>query len=494
MRLHRQVAIAITTAWVFSAFFSGGAWAAQQTINYSNGSGSNFSEVETGVTGGMPSVTLTNAGTVSMVLDAGTSSDGTPFTGLNDLGFVAGVLYSNTMINEFNNRGFRFFEKSSTNFSFDEITFMQGSARDSDKTYQLVLTGFSNDTQTVTETVTLPKGGEANSGLQDLFTLTRGTDFNDSAWQDVDTVTMAFTRSPGADSRYLIRSIKIDDAAVSDSTAPTFVSASSTPTDDATNVSVSNNIEIAFDENIELKSGNITIRNVTDSRDFEVFNVATESDGTTTSPGAGRISVTNNKVYLNPTSDLAGNRTYAIHIESSAVADSANNSFAGIIDDATFNFTTVDTTPNAPSTPDLDASSDTGPLNTDNITSDTTPTFSGTSESGSIVTLYSDQVGGGATVIGTGTATGGNWQITTNELASGITHAISAKASDSDDNVSSASNALSVTIDTIAPSVVSITTPIEADSIVNAAEDNDVLIAGSGAEAGNSVTVTITRQ
>ncbi|MBO0199530.1 tandem-95 repeat protein [Vibrio alginolyticus] len=427
-----------------------------------------------------------------MVLDAGTSSDGTPFTGLNDLGFVAGVLYSNTMINEFNNRGFRFFEKSSTNFSFDEITYMQGSARDSDKTYQLVLTGFSNDIQTVTETVTLPKGGEANSGLQDLFTLTRGTDFNDSAWQDVDTVTMAFTRSPGADSRYLIRSIKIDDAAVSDSTAPTFVSASSTPTDDATNVSVSNNIEIAFDENIELKSGNITIRNVTDSRDFEVFNVATESDGTTTSPGAGRISVTNNKVYLNPTSDLAGNRTYAIHIESSAVADSANNSFAGISDDATFNFTTVDTTPNAPSTPDLDASSDTGPLNTDNITSDTTPTFSGTSESGSIVTLYSDQVGGGATVIGTGAATGGNWQITTNELASGITHAISAKASDSDDNVSSASNALSVTIDTIAPSVVSITTPIEADSIVNAAEDNDVLIAGSGAEAGNSVTVTIT--
>ncbi|WP_250157985.1 Ig-like domain-containing protein [Vibrio alginolyticus] len=492
MRLHRQVAIAITTAWVFSAFFSGGVWAAQQTINYSNGSGSNFSEVETGVTGGMPSVTLTNAGAVSMVLDAGTSSDGTPFTGLNDLGFVAGVLYSNTMINEFNNRGFRFFEKSSTNFSFDEITFMQGSARDSDKTYQLVLTGFSNDTQTVTETVTLPKGGEANSGLQDLFTLTRGTDFNDSAWQDVDTVTMAFTRSPGADSRYLIRSIKIDDAAVSDSTAPTFVSASSTPTDDATNVSVSNNIEIAFDENIELKSGNITIRNVTDSRDFEVFNVATESDGTTTSPGAGRISVTNNKVYLNPTSDLAGNRTYAIHIESSAVADSANNSFAGISDDATFNFTTVDTTPNAPSTPDLDASSDTGPLNTDNITSDTTPTFSGISESGSIVTLYSDQVGGGATVIGTGAATGGNWQITTNELASGITHAISAKASDSDDNVSSASNALSVTIDTIAPSAVSITTPIEADSIVNAAEDNDVLIAGSDAEAGNSVTVTIT--
>ncbi|MCF9330413.1 hypothetical protein J8B03_16340, partial [Vibrio parahaemolyticus] len=148
-------------------------------------------------------------------------------------------------------------------------------------------------------------------------------------------------------------------------------------------------------------------------------------------------------------------------------------------------------TPDAPSTPDLDAVSDTGSSNSDNITNDTTPTFSGTAQSGSTVTLYSDQVGAGATVIGTGTATGGNWQITTNELAPGITHAISAKAADGDDNVSSASNVLSVTIDVAAPSVVSITTPIEGDGKVNAAEDNDVLIAGTGAEAGNSVTVTI---
>ncbi len=151
----------------------------------------------------------------------------------------------------------------------------------------------------------------------------------------------------------------------------------------------------------------------------------------------------------------------------------------------------VASTPDTPSTPDLDAVSDTGSSNSDNITNDTTPTFSGTAQSGSTVTLYSDQVGAGATAIGAGTATGGNWQITTNELAPGITHAISAKAADGDDNVSSASNVLSVTIDVAAPSVVSITTPIEGDGKVNAAEDNDVLIAGTGAEAGNSVTVTI---
>ncbi|ENC6732405.1 hypothetical protein ABKZ05_003116, partial [Vibrio navarrensis] len=118
-----------------------------------------------------------------------------------------------------------------------------------------------------------------------------------------------------------------------------------------------------------------------------------------------------------------------------------------------FTITVVDNVaPDAPSTPDLDAASDTGASNTDNITNDTTPTFSGTAESGSTVTLYSDQVGSGATSIGSATATDGNWQITTDTLAAGVTHAITAKATDSANNVSSSSSALSVTIDTTAPS------------------------------------------
>ncbi|WP_158678177.1 Ig-like domain-containing protein, partial [Pseudoalteromonas sp. T1lg23B] len=67
-----------------------------------------------------------------------------------------------------------------------------------------------------------------------------------------------------------------------DVTAPTFDSANSTPSDGDTNVSVSNDIVIDFDENIALGSGNITIRDVDGSSDFEVFSVTTESDGTTT--------------------------------------------------------------------------------------------------------------------------------------------------------------------------------------------------------------------
>ncbi|MBB1433751.1 hypothetical protein H5201_05480, partial [Pseudoalteromonas sp. SG43-6] len=119
----------------------------------------------------------------------------------------------------------------------------------------------------------------------------------------------------------------------------------------------------------------------------------------------------------------------------------------------TFTITVNDNVaPSAPSTPDLNAAADSGLSTTDNITNDTTPTFSGTAESGSTVSLYSDQVGAGATVIGSGIATDGNWQITTSTLTAGLDHAISAKATDSASNVSSSSSALTVTIDTTAPS------------------------------------------
>src|SRR5262249_33706993 len=61
---------------------------------------------------------------------------------------------------------------------------------------------------------------------------------------------------------------------------------------------------------------------------------------------------------------------------------------------------TIDTTaPSAPSTPDLTAASDSGSSSTDNITKVTTPTFSGTAEAGSTVTIYS-----GGVAVGSGVA------------------------------------------------------------------------------------------
>ncbi|KTF15491.1 Ig-like domain-containing protein, partial [Pseudoalteromonas sp. H105] len=130
-----------------------------------------------------------------------------------------------------------------------------------------------------------------------------------------------------------------------DATAPTFSEASSTPTDNATNVSVSDNIVIDFSENVALGTGNITVRDVTGSSDFEVFNVATQSDDATTSPSSGRIGIVNDKIYINPTSSLTGSNQYSVRVDSTAVDDSAGNSFVGISDDTTFNFTTINAAP-----------------------------------------------------------------------------------------------------------------------------------------------------
>jgi hypothetical protein len=108
----------------------------------------------------------------------------------------------------------------------------------------------------------------------------------------------------------------------------------------------------------------------------------------------------------------------------------------------------VDTVaPDAPSAPDLVAGSDSGKSAADDITSDDTPTFSGQAEDGATVTLYD-----GATVIGSATATGGAWSITSAHLADGD-HTITATATDTAGNISAASSGLTVTVDTIAPAV-----------------------------------------
>lgn len=119
--------------------------------------------------------------------------------------------------------------------------------------------------------------------------------------------------------------------------------------------------------------------------------------------------------------------------------------------------------PSAPSTPDLAAASDSN-INTDNITSVTTPIFTGTAESGSTVTVYDTD---GTTVIGTGVATGGDYSVVVSTLSAGD-HSITAKATDAAGNTSSASSGLSVTIDITSPTS-TITSP-SADAVVKDAE------------------------
>jgi hypothetical protein len=98
-----------------------------------------------------------------------------------------------------------------------------------------------------------------------------------------------------------------------------------------------------------------------------------------------------------------------------------------------------------PSTPDLLNSSDSGISSTDDLTNVTTPTFSGTAVEGATVALFADGVNVGSVV-----AADGNWSITSSALTDGV-YDIAAVATPVGGSPGTASPALSITIDTVAP-------------------------------------------
>jgi len=101
--------------------------------------------------------------------------------------------------------------------------------------------------------------------------------------------------------------------------------------------------------------------------------------------------------------------------------------------------------PAAPGIPDLAAGSDTGSGSTDNLTNDATPTFTVSCESAATVRLLS-----GSTILGTGTCTASSASITSSTLTEG-TYAITARQTDAAGNVSATDSALTITLDTTAP-------------------------------------------
>ena len=171
--------------------------------------------------------------------------------------------------------------------------------------------------------------------------------------------------------------------------------------------------------------------------------------------------------------------------------DPANNSSS----DTTTNELTIDITAPAAAliAPDMISPSDSGVDDTDNLTNETNPTFSGpagTGEPGSTVTLYIDgQPVGTATVL-----PDGGYEVTVSpghSLVDGP-HSVTVTFMDSAGNESPQSPALDIIIDTEAPNAIAIDTPITPDNIVNAVEQLTLVITGTGAEPTSTVEVTLT--
>ena len=152
-----------------------------------------------------------------------------------------------------------------------------------------------------------------------------------------------------------------------------------------------------------------------------------------TTTGAGTWTITS-------TALAAGTYTFTA-VQTDAAGNGPSDASSGLA-------VTIDTTvPAAPSQPDLASASDTGVSNSDNITNDTTPTFTGTAPAGTLVTLYA-----GSTPVGTTTASSnGAWSITSTTLTAG-TYTFTATATGLAGS-SAASPGLPVSILTAAPTV-----------------------------------------
>ena len=121
---------------------------------------------------------------------------------------------------------------------------------------------------------------------------------------------------------------------VVDTDVPTLTS--STPTDGATEVGVNDNIVFNFSKAVDAESGNIVIYKASDDSEVESIPV-----GNAKVSGSGSAQIT-----INPASTLDSSTAYYVQIAATAFDDSSSNSYAGINDKTSLNFTTADV--NAP--------------------------------------------------------------------------------------------------------------------------------------------------
>ncbi|MFB2662928.1 Ig-like domain-containing protein, partial [Shewanella mangrovisoli] len=242
-----------------------------------------------------------------------------------------------------------------------------------------------------------------------------GGTIRDAAGNDA-TLTLA---TPGA-----ANSLGANKALVVDGVAPNVTSIA--PTGSPAANAASMDFAVAFDESVN----NIS------TDDFTLVTTGTASGS------IASVSVTSGTSINVTVNSITGTGTLKLNLNGSTdIADAAGNGIAAYSSGTTHSADRD--APAAPSTPDLDAASDTGASNTDNITSDNTPTFTGTAEANATVTVISSISG----TLGTTTVDGsGNWSYTASAMANGV-HNMTATATDAAGNTSVASSALAVTID-----------------------------------------------
>ena len=110
-------------------------------------------------------------------------------------------------------------------------------------------------------------------------------------------------------------------------TLPTL--SSSNPSDGQTDVPIDTNIVLTFSEIVRVGTGNIVLHKTSDDSVVETFDVTSDVSGSEST-----------EITINPSADLEKEVDYYVKIASTAIVDLSNNSYAGISDTTTLNFTT----------------------------------------------------------------------------------------------------------------------------------------------------------
>lgn len=118
-----------------------------------------------------------------------------------------------------------------------------------------------------------------------------------------------------------------------DTVAPTVVSVS--PVDNLTTVAVNQNLILTFSEIVNQGTGSIVIKLLSDASTFESIPV---SDPRISGWGTSQITI-------DPSGAFTGSSSYYVNIPSGAILDTAGNTFVGITNSTSWNFTAQDSTP-----------------------------------------------------------------------------------------------------------------------------------------------------
>ena len=165
-----------------------------------------------------------------------------------------------------------------------------------------------------------------------------------------------------------------------------------------------------------------------------------EKDGGSPSIVASVTTANDGSYVISPTSALtSGDYVFYVRIENAAGDTSGNSPPLNI---------TIQTTPQSPSTPTLAAGSDLGLNTSDNITSDNTPTLTGTASPNTVINIYDDT---NTFVVSSTTDSSGTYSITIPTLSDSDNNDFYIELIDTYGNTAT-STFLDLTIDTTAPS------------------------------------------